>query len=93
MIELILRADLGHGKNLPREVIKHLSTIEERILEEYAWRTDSLIWAQIDSHMIPKCSDVISSNHASNPLSPTRPLHGTGTLTVCKAVFSSRTDD
>ena len=75
VIELILRADLGSGKTLPRDVIKHLSTIEERILEEYAWQSDSLIWNQIEEQsMIPRSSDVISSNHLSNPLSPTRPL-------------------
>ena len=74
-------------KTLPRDIIKHLSTIEERILEEYAWKGDSLIWEQIDSHMIPKCSDVISSNHASNPLSPTQPLRGTASLTVRFSLF------
>jgi len=74
VIELVLRADLGNGKSLPRDVIKHLSTIEERILEQYAWSSDSMIWDQISKSLIPRCADVISSNHPNNPLSPTRPV-------------------
>ena len=74
VIELVLRADLGNGKSLPRDVIKHLSTIEERILEQYEWSSDSMIWDQISKSLIPRCADVISSNHPNNPLSPTRPV-------------------
>lgn len=46
VIELILRAELGNWA-LPREIVKHLSTIEERILEELSWAEDSAIWTSL----------------------------------------------
>jgi hypothetical protein len=40
IIELFVR----HDETLPRCVIKHLNSIEKRILESYAWKTESPLW-------------------------------------------------
>ena len=74
VIELILRAELGSGVSLPREIVKHLSTIEESILEELSWQLESPLWGALENQHPPSCSDVISQSHYENPLSPTRPV-------------------
>ena len=74
VIELILRAELGSGMSLPREIVKYLSTIEERVLEELSWQDESPLWSSLDGQKAPKCADVISQSHCENPLSPTRPV-------------------
>jgi len=53
VIELVIRAE-----ELSREVIKHLSQIEEKILESLSWRTGSPIYDAIGTYGIPRCHDV-----------------------------------
>lgn len=43
VIELVLRAEEG----LLPAVVKHLTHIEEQVLESLAWRRDSPLWDQI----------------------------------------------
>lgn len=40
VIELIIRSE----QQLSRELVKHLKTVEEKILEKYAWTADSPLW-------------------------------------------------
>ncbi len=56
VIEVIIRAEDW----LPREVVKHLQTIEEQILESRAWLADSPLWDTIanDPHGVPSWEDV-----------------------------------
>ncbi|CBY06768.1 unnamed protein product [Oikopleura dioica] len=73
VIELILRADLGSGLRLPRDVVKHLAFIEERILEELSWDNKSPLWKNEDP--VPTCADVTSRRNARElPISPAQPI-------------------
>lgn len=56
VIEIIVRAE----EQLPRDVVKHLSQIEERILEALAWQKNSPLWQAIESTIgeVPSCEDV-----------------------------------
>ncbi|KAK2166785.1 hypothetical protein LSH36_35g04056 [Paralvinella palmiformis] len=60
VIELVIRAEEG----LSRDVVKHLSYIEESVLESQAWKTDSPLWDVIESWQkelngqIPSVEDV-----------------------------------
>eukprot|EP00057_Strongylocentrotus_purpuratus_P006729 XP_011661203.1 PREDICTED: retinoblastoma-like protein 1 [Strongylocentrotus purpuratus] len=55
VIELILRAEEG----LSRDIVKHLNFIEEAILQDYAWRSDSPLWdlLQESNQGVPTCED------------------------------------
>lgn len=56
VIELIIRAEDG----LSRDVVKHLNHIEEQILENLAWKSESLLWNAIKTSglPVPCCEDV-----------------------------------
>lgn len=56
VIEIIVRAE----EQLPRDVVKHLNQIEERILEALAWQKDSPLWQAIESTNggVPSCEEV-----------------------------------
>lgn len=56
IIEVVVRAD----ELLSREMVKHLSWIEEIVLESLAWKSDSPLWKTIaDTNLpIPSCEDV-----------------------------------
>ncbi|KAK9500560.1 hypothetical protein O3M35_001803 [Rhynocoris fuscipes] len=56
IIEVVVR----QGDLLTREIVKHLNTIEESVLESMAWKCDSPLWrAVIDSGLsIPSYEDV-----------------------------------
>lgn len=59
VIEPIIREEDG----LSRDVVKHLNSIEERILESMAWKSDSPLWDAIKSNgsvrtSVPSCQEV-----------------------------------
>ena len=64
IIEVIIKAEDW----LPREVVKHLQRIEEKILESRAWVSSSPLWTAIerDPQGVPSCEEV-SLPHHSNP--------------------------
>lgn len=69
VIELIIREEDG----LSRDIVKHLNTIEEQILESAAWKTGSVLWEMIKANgSVPACQDVSLANpsHDSNTMSP-----------------------
>lgn len=58
VIELIIRDEEG----LSRDIVKHLTSLEERILESMAWRSDSSLWEKIKAQgTIPAFQDVALS--------------------------------
>lgn len=56
VIELLIRAE----DSLSRDVVKHLNHIEEQILENLAWKTESPLWNAIKTSglSVPSCEDV-----------------------------------
>ena len=61
------------GLRLPRDVVKHLAVIEERILEELSWENKSPLWKNEDP--VPACADVTSRRNARElPISPAQPI-------------------
>ncbi|CAL1274293.1 unnamed protein product [Larinioides sclopetarius] len=67
VIELLIRAEDG----LSRDVVKHLNHIEEQILENMAWKSESPLWAAIEASglPVPSCEDV------SLPRPPNSSMH------------------
>lgn len=64
VIELVVRSEKG----LTREVVKHLNSIEETVLESLAWKSDSPVWTALQQYVIdfpsnssPSCEEVMSS--------------------------------
>ncbi|XP_034950219.1 retinoblastoma-like protein 1 [Chelonus insularis] len=55
VIEVIVRAE-----QLPRDIVKHMNNIEEKILEAQAWRSNSPLWQAIESTPggVPSCEEV-----------------------------------
>ncbi|XP_071959151.1 retinoblastoma-like protein 1 isoform X2 [Antedon mediterranea] len=74
VIELILRAEDG----LSRDVVKHLNTVEEAVLQECAWKSNSPLWDVIgdsnsssssvpnNSNSVPTCEDVTLPSQIDN---------------------------
>ena len=60
VIEVIIRAE----EWLPREIVKHLQSIEEQILESRAWTSTSPLWDAIerDPNGVPGWEDVSLPN-------------------------------
>lgn len=55
VIELVIREE----ERLSRDIVKHLATIEERVLDSMAWESDSPLWTAIAANgSIPSCQDV-----------------------------------
>lgn len=55
VIELIIRDEEG----LSRDIVKHLTSLEERILESMAWRSESSLWEKIKAQgTIPAFQEV-----------------------------------
>jgi len=56
VIELVIRSE----ENLCRDVVKHLSQVEEKVLEELVWKADCPIWNVIaeKNEAIPGCEEV-----------------------------------
>uniref|UniRef100_A0A8C0BM65 RB transcriptional corepressor like 1 n=1 Tax=Buteo japonicus TaxID=224669 RepID=A0A8C0BM65_9AVES len=66
VIEVLIRSEDG----LSRDMVKHLNSIEEQILESLAWTRDSALWnaLQASENKVPTCEEVIfpSNFEASN---------------------------
>ncbi|KAK4337152.1 hypothetical protein RND71_043370 [Anisodus tanguticus] len=55
VIELIIRDEEG----LSRDIVKHLTSLEEKILESMAWKSDSNLWEKIKNNgSVPAFQDV-----------------------------------
>jgi hypothetical protein len=56
VIEIVVRNEEG----LSRDVVKHLSQVEEKVLEELAWKADSPLWTILSEkgEPIPSCEEV-----------------------------------
>jgi hypothetical protein len=69
VIEPIIREEEG----LSRDVVKHLNSVEEKILECLAWKSDSPLWEIIKINgpvrtYVPSCAEVsLSSNSNTAP--------------------------
>ncbi|XP_019510712.1 PREDICTED: retinoblastoma-like protein 1 [Hipposideros armiger] len=63
VIEVVIRSEEG----LSRDMVKHLNSIEEQILESLAWSHDSALWEalQASANKVPTCEEV-----NMQPLSP-----------------------
>nr|XP_033819171.1 retinoblastoma-like protein 1 isoform X1 [Geotrypetes seraphini] len=61
VIEIVIRSEEG----LSREMVKHLNSIEEQILESWAWGHDSALWdmLQASENRVPSCEEVIFPNN------------------------------
>ncbi|XP_063000944.1 retinoblastoma-like protein 1 isoform X2 [Elgaria multicarinata webbii] len=57
VIEVLIRSEEG----LSRDMVKHLNSIEEQILESLAWTKDSALWdaLQASEDKIPTCEEVV----------------------------------
>ncbi|NXG44751.1 RBL1 protein, partial [Psilopogon haemacephalus] len=57
VIEVVIRSEEG----LSRDMVKHLNSIEEQILESLAWTRDSALWLalQASDNKVPTCEEVI----------------------------------
>uniref|UniRef100_A0A670JTE1 RB transcriptional corepressor like 1 n=1 Tax=Podarcis muralis TaxID=64176 RepID=A0A670JTE1_PODMU len=57
VIEILIRSEEG----LSRDMVKHLNSIEEQILESLAWTKDSALWdaLQASENKVPTCEEVI----------------------------------
>uniref|UniRef100_A0A2K6FR99 Retinoblastoma-like protein 1 n=1 Tax=Propithecus coquereli TaxID=379532 RepID=A0A2K6FR99_PROCO len=58
VIEVVIRSEDG----LSRDMVKHLNSIEEQILENLAWSHDSALWEalQASANKVPTCEEVKS---------------------------------
>lgn len=66
VIELVIREE----ERLSRDIVKHLATIEEKVLDSMAWESDSPLWTAIAANgSIPSCQDVVlpPSTNEQNP--------------------------
>ncbi|NWQ82410.1 RBL1 protein, partial [Columbina picui] len=82
VIEVLIRSEEG----LSRDMVKHLNSIEEQILESLAWTRDSALWSALraSENKVPTCEEVIfpSNFEASNggvglghlPMMPISPI-------------------
>ncbi|NXS59792.1 RBL1 protein, partial [Brachypteracias leptosomus] len=82
VIEVLIRSEEG----LSRDMVKHLNSIEEQILESLAWTQDSALWDALEAsqNKVPTCEEVIfpSNFEASNgggglghlPMMPVSPI-------------------
>ncbi|XP_017654512.1 retinoblastoma-like protein 1 isoform X2 [Nannospalax galili] len=61
VIEVVIRSEEG----LSRDMVKHLNSIEEHILESLAWTNNSALWEalQASANKVPTCEEVILPNN------------------------------
>nr|XP_045012616.1 retinoblastoma-like protein 1 isoform X3 [Jaculus jaculus] len=61
VIEVVIRSEEG----LSRDMVKHLNSIEEQILESLAWNNNSALWEalQASANKVPTCEEVIFPNN------------------------------
>lgn len=63
VIELIIRDENG----LSRDIVKHLTSLEEKILESMAWKSDSNLWDKIKAQgQIPAFQDIALNSSATD---------------------------
>ncbi|NXR65232.1 RBL1 protein, partial [Rhadina sibilatrix] len=57
VIEVLIRSEEG----LSRDMVKHLNSIEEQILESLAWTRNSALWNALEAseNKVPTCEEVI----------------------------------
>ncbi|KAM8946067.1 retinoblastoma-like protein 1 isoform 2-T2 [Pelodytes ibericus] len=80
VIEVFIRSEDG----LSRDMVKHLNSIEEQILESRAWTNNSVLWGMVEAaENVPTCEEVmIPSNFESGneaglghlPMMPASPI-------------------
>ena len=70
VIELVIRDE----ENLSRSVVKHLNLIEEEVLQSLAWKSDSALWALIESSGVPSCQDVAIQSTNGETILTTSPM-------------------
>ncbi|XP_023580579.1 retinoblastoma-like protein 1 isoform X2 [Trichechus manatus latirostris] len=80
VIEVVIRSEEG----LSRDMVKHLNSIEEQILESLAWSHDSALWEALQANKVPTCEEVIFPNNFETgnggsiqghlPMMPTSPI-------------------
>lgn len=89
IIEVVVRTE----DSLSRNVVKHLNTIEEKILDSLAWQKNSPLWkAIIDSGLgVPYCEDVVSSSPGIES-TPTKQAPGVDRLSALAGKQSSLTN-
>ncbi|KAI4499767.1 hypothetical protein M0802_005023 [Mischocyttarus mexicanus] len=98
VIEIIVRAE----EQLPRDVVKHLSQTEERILEALAWKKNSPLWQAIESTIgeVPSCEDVslpgtleiIDQNNTGQPILRRITVDRSGHNDIPQSPISSASD-
>lgn len=76
VIELLIRDEDG----LSRSVVKHLNSIEEKIIESMAWKSQSALWESVKSQGVPSCQDVALSANPTDGVPPS-PLSSVKRLT------------
>lgn len=54
IIEIIIRVE----ENLSRDLIRHMNTIETKILESFAWKSNSPIWSLLKNESVPTYDEV-----------------------------------
>ncbi|XP_060238920.1 retinoblastoma-like protein 1 isoform X2 [Meriones unguiculatus] len=61
VIEVVIRSEEG----LSRDMVKHLNSIEEQILESLAWSNNSALWEALhaSANKVPSCEEVIFPNN------------------------------
>ncbi|XP_028637857.1 retinoblastoma-like protein 1 [Grammomys surdaster] len=61
VIEVVIRSEEG----LSRDMVKHLNSIEEQILESLAWTNNSALWEALhaSANKVPSCEEVIFPNN------------------------------
>ncbi|RWS02001.1 Retinoblastoma-like protein 1 [Dinothrombium tinctorium] len=72
-IELIVREEDG----LSRDVVKHMNSVEEQILDSLAWKSGSALWDLIRTHgPVPTCQSISFRSPVESPVtaSPSRRL-------------------
>jgi len=86
VIELIIRDEEG----LSRDIVKHLTSLEERILESMAWRSDSNLWEKIKAQgTIPASQDVSLNSSADPPSTPVSAIKRGNTSQTANDRFNS----
>ncbi|CAG9795684.1 unnamed protein product [Diatraea saccharalis] len=55
VIELVVQAVV---EKLSRDIIKHLNTVEEEVLESLVWTSESPLWEQLNKMPVPASTDV-----------------------------------
>uniref|UniRef100_A0A3Q3GPN8 Retinoblastoma-like protein 1 n=1 Tax=Kryptolebias marmoratus TaxID=37003 RepID=A0A3Q3GPN8_KRYMA len=70
VIEVFIRAEEG----LSRDMVKHLNSIEEQVLESRAWTADSALWSALEAVNFSSCLDS-GSGSASGSGSTNGPSH------------------